>query len=391
MTLGDTSLRAKGVAIPQTPRDYFTYVRNDAFFYTFTGLIIKHFKIKNMKRLLLLGIIATALYSCNETPKTEEVQDEQAVNQYEGLQEKAKGFFGELPLVAENEANPITAEKVELGKMLYYENRLSKDNTQSCNTCHDLDTYGVDNKPTSEGNNGGLGTRNSPTTLNAALHMTQFWDGREPDVEAQAGGPVLNPVEMEMPSEEAVVERLSAIEEYQEWFAKAFPEDETPITYDNMKKAIGAFERKLITPSKFDDFLAGNEEALTNEEKEGLETYIETGCTTCHAGNALGGNMYQKFGLFGNYWDLTKSKVVDNGRFDLTQNEADKYIFKVPSLRNIEHTYPYFHDGSVADLGESVKIMAKAELNKDLSAEDVDKIVTFLKTLNGEVPAELKQ
>ena len=344
-----------------------------------------------MKKLLLMGIIATALYSCNEATETEEVKDDQAVNQYEGLQEKAKGFFGSLPLVAENEANPITVEKVELGKMLYYENRLSKDNTQSCNTCHDLDTYGVDNKPTSEGNNGGLGTRNSPTTLNAALHITQFWDGREPDVEAQAGGPVLNPVEMEMPSEAAVVERLSAIDEYKEWFGKAFPEDETPITYDNMKKAIGAFERKLITPSRFDDFLAGDQDALSNEEKEGLEIYIGVGCTTCHMGNALGGNMYHKFGLFGNYWDLTKSKVIDNGRFDVTQNEADKYIFKVPSLRNIEHTYPYFHDGSVDDLGESVKIMAKAELNKDLSVDEVAKIVTFLKTLNGEVPAELKQ
>ena len=345
-----------------------------------------------MKKTLLLGAVAISLIACNEAPKQESESEAQVIeNKYEGLAQKAKGFFGELPMVAENEANPVTTEKVELGKKLYFDNRLSKDNSQSCNTCHNLDTYGVDNQPTSKGNNGGLGTRNSPTTLNAALHMTQFWDGREPDVEAQAGGPVLNPVEMEMPNEESVVKRLSEVEEYRELFTKAFPEDEDAITYENMKKAIGAFERKLITPSKFDDYLAGNEAALTDEEKEGLETYISVGCTTCHMGNVLGGQMYQKFGLFGNYWELTKSEKIDNGRFDVTQNEADKYFFKVPSLRNIEYTAPYFHDGSVADLGESVRIMAKTELNKDLTKEEVASIVTFLKTLNGEVSAELKQ
>jgi len=345
-----------------------------------------------MKKILLLGVVATAFLACNEAPKQEEKTEAQVVeNKFEGLAEKAKGLFGELPLVAENKDNIVTAEKVDLGKKLYFDNRLSKDNTQSCNTCHNLDTYGVDNQPTSKGNNGGLGNRNSPTTLNAALHMTQFWDGREPDVEAQAGGPVLNPVEMEMPSEEAVVERLSKVEEYKGLFAKAFPDDENPISYENMKKAIGAFERKLITPSRFDDFLAGKEDALTDIEKAGLEKYIEVGCTTCHMGNVLGGQMYQKFGLFANYWDLTKSEKIDNGRFDVTQNEADKYSFKVPSLRNIEHTAPYFHDGSITDLGESVKIMAKTELNKDLTAEEVASIVTFLKTLNGEVLAELKQ
>ena len=344
-----------------------------------------------MKRLLLLGIAAATIYSCSEAPKTEDVTEEVAVDQYEGLLEKSQALFGELPLVAVNEANPITDEKVELGKKLYYDNRLSKDNTQSCNTCHNLDTYGVDNKALSEGNNGGLGTRNSPTVLNAALHTTQFWDGRDADVEAQAGGPVLNPLEMEMESEEAVVEKLSAVKEYQELFAQVYPEDAKPITFKNMQKAIGAFERMLITPSKFDDYLAGNQDALSNEEKKGLDTYIKVGCTTCHMGNALGGNMFQKFHLFGDYWELTKSEKVDFGRFDVTKNEADKYIFKVPSLRNVEHTYPYFHDGSITDLSESVNIMAKAELNRELTADETASIVTFLKTLNGEVPVELKQ
>ncbi len=345
-----------------------------------------------MKKILLLAVVFVSLIACNEATKEENTTNTKVVEKkYDGLAQKAKGFFGELPLVAENKENPVTEEKVQLGKKLYFDNRLSKDNTQSCNTCHNLDTYGVDNQPTSKGNNGGLGTRNSPTTLNAALHMSQFWDGREPDVEAQAGGPVLNPVEMEMPSEEAVVNRLSGVEEYKQLFAKAFPNDEDAVSYENMKKAIGAYERKLITPSKFDDYLEGSEDALTDEEKEGLETYIKVGCTTCHMGNVLGGQMYQKFGLFGNYWDLTKSEKIDNGRFDVTKNEADKYFFKVSSLRNIEYTGPYFHDGSVADLKESVKIMAKAELNKDLTEEELASIVTFLKTLNGEVPSELKQ
>jgi len=348
-----------------------------------------------MKKILITALAGISLISCNNTTTTDNNGDAsgkvKVENKYEGLIEKAKGFFGELPLVAENPENEITDLKVTLGKKLYYDNRLSKDNTQSCNTCHNLDTYGVDNGSFSKGNDGGFGGRNSPTTLNAALHISQFWDGREPDVEAQAGGPVLNPVEMAMPSEDAVVERLSGIEEYKTMFAETFPDSEDAITYNNMKKAIGAFERKLITPSVFDNYLAGDESALSDAEKEGLQTYMEVGCTTCHAGNVLGGNMYQKFGLFGNYWDLTKSEKVDNGKFDITQNEADKYIFKVPSLRNIEKTYPYFHDGSVADLSESIKIMAKIQLNKDLTAEQIESIQTFLKTINGEVPADLKQ
>ena len=295
-------------------------------------------------------------------------------------------FFGKLPTVAENAKNPITKEKITLGKKLYFDNRLSKDNTQSCNTCHNLETYGVDNEPLSKGNNGELGGRNSPTTLNAALHITQFWDGREPDVEAQAGGPVLNPVEMAMPSEEFVVNRLSKIDEYVELFKIAFPDEEKSITYENMKKAIGAFERKLITPSKFDDYLAGNNDAINEEEKKGLETFINSGCTTCHSGSLLGGSMYQKFGLTVNYWEYTNSKNIDNGRFDVTKNEADKYIFKVPSLRNITKTFPYFHDGSVNDLSEAVSIMGKTELNKDLTDKEIESIVAFLQTLTGVLP-----
>lgn len=223
------------------------------------------------------------------------------------------------------------------------------------------------------------------------MHISQFWDGREPDVEAQAGGPILNPVEMAMPSEEAVIKRLNSIEEYPQLFKEAFPESEKAISYDNVKKAIGAYERKLITPTRFDEYINGKDEGLSVEEKKGLQTFINTGCTTCHSGTLLGGSMYQKFGLFGDYAELTKSKNVDKGKFDLTKNDSDMHIFKVPSLRNIEKTAPYFHDGSVKDLLESIHIMAKLQLNKDLTDQEVKDIAVFLKSLTGDIPAELKK
>ena len=343
-----------------------------------------------MKNTLLLALLSIALFSCNSSSEKEAAPVE-PVKDYTELETKAKAFFGLLPEYAENTENPITPEKVALGKALYYDVRLSKDNTQSCNTCHNLDTYGVDNLPVSPGNNkGSFGTRNSPTTLNAALHIAQFWDGRMKDVEEQAGGPILNGVEMAMPSEKDVEIRFAGIKEYQEMFKAAFPESKQAITYKNIQKAIGAFERKLITPTKFDDFLAGKSDALTNEEKDGLETFMEAGCTSCHLGNALGGNMFQKFGIFGNYWETTKSAKIDEGKFEVTKNEADKYIFKVPSLRNIVKTGPYLHDGSVTSLEKTIKIMGKLQLNKELTDEQEKQIITFLNTLTGEVPAELK-
>ncbi len=334
-----------------------------------------------MRNLIIAVFVLTFLAGCGGDKKAE--GQAQTAN---ALLQNARNLFGTLPRVAENPANPLSDQKVALGKKLYFDVRLSRDNTQSCNTCHDLATFGVDNKPFSEGNDGKLGGRNSPTTLNAALHFAQFWDGREPDVEAQAGGPVLNPVEMAMPDEKTVEKRLAAIDDYVRLFAEAFPGEKNPVNYDNIKKAIGAFERTLITPSRFDDYLAGKESALNEKEKAGLETFINSGCTTCHSGNLLGGTMYQKFGLFGNYWEYTKSGKIDNGRFDVTGNEADKYFFKVPSLRNIEKTYPYFHDGSVQELREAVQIMAQSQLNKKLSDKELDDIIAFLKTLTGETP-----
>ncbi len=337
----------------------------------------------------LIFVSLLAIVACNNTQTQNPVADKQeSAPEVNELHDWAKTIFSTLPEVAENKDNPITEEKVSLGKKLYYDKILSKDNTISCNSCHDIARFGVDQLATSPGNDGIHGNRNSPTTLNAALHATQFWDGREPDVEAQAGGPVLNPVEMAMASEEEVIQRLSAHNEYPGLFASAFPEADAAISYDNMKKAIGAFERTLITESRFDKYLAGDVKALNETELAGLNDFKEAGCQTCHMGNALGGNMFQKFGVYGDYWELTKSETIDNGKFDLSGNEAEKYFFKVPSLRNIEHTFPYFHDGSVKDLKESVKIMAKAELNKELTEEQADNIVAFLKSLTGEIKAE---
>ena len=343
-----------------------------------------------MKKIAILLLTGALIISCSKEKKATQ-KSETKTSEYTALQTKAQSLFGELPKVADSEANPVTPEKVPLGKKLYFEKKLSKNETQSCNTCHNLNTYGVDNNPTSPGDaKGTLGTRNSPTTLNAALHIAQFWDGREPDVEAQAGGPILNPVEMGMPNEKLVIERLKKDKTYQDLFKKAFPEDNDPVTYANLKKAIGAFERKLVTPSRFDQFLAGDEKALNKEELEGLKLFIDKGCTTCHSGNALGGQMFQKFGLFGDYWDYTKSKSIDKGKAEVTKKDADNYIFKVPGLRNISKTYPYFHDGSVNDLNEAIKILAKLQLNKELTDAEVKSIAVFLESLTGEVPKELK-
>lgn len=350
-------------------------------------LAFKFFKMKQ-----LLGILSILLFavSCGSNSSQEQAKQTEK-DPYAGLVERAKPIFGTLPAIADNPNNPITDEKVALGKKLYFDVRLSKDDKISCNTCHNLNTYGVDNLPVSPGNDEGtFGTRNSPTVLNAAFHKMQFWDGRAKDVEEQAGGPIVNPVEMAIKDEAFLENKLSKIEEYQIEFAKVYPEETNPVTYENIQNAIGAFERKLVTPSPFDAYLAGDNNALTAEQKEGLDKFISVGCIACHSGNQLGGQMFQKFGTFGNYWEMTHSEPIDEGRFEVTKNEADKYMFKVPTLRNVEKTAPYFHDGSIKDLNESVKIMAKLQLNKDLTDEEVNSIVAFLGSLTGEVPEEYR-
>jgi cytochrome c peroxidase len=291
----------------------------------------------------------------------------------------ALGMFQPILEAAENPANPLTDAKIDLGRMLYYDTRLSKNRTVSCNSCHDLASFGDDGLPTSKGIDGQIGGRSAPTVYNAAIHIAQFWDGRAADVEAQAVGPVLNPIEMGMPDEGYVLRVLKSIPGYVEAFAKAFPEDKEPLTYANVGKAIGAFERKLMTPSPFDDFLKGDEKALTDVEKHGLNLFVTTGCTVCHNGMGVGGHLYQKLGL------VKEWPTKDLGRFEATKNEADKYFFKVPSLRNITETGPYLHDGSIASLEEIVAKMAEYQLGRTISAEDTKAIVAFLGSLKGRV------
>jgi cytochrome c peroxidase len=341
-----------------------------------------------MKNLLYLFIFGFLFTACQQNANTE-ANDTDAVDSASiELQAKAAKMFAPVPEQAESAENPLTAEKIALGNILYFDTRLSMDGTQSCNTCHNLSTFGVDNQPTSKGDDGSLGTRNSPTSIHAALQFVQFWDGRSPHVEDQAGGPVLNPVEMGMPDSASVEKRLAEVEGYQKLFAKAFPEDENPISYVNMTLAIGAFERTLMPTSPFDEYLKGNMEALSAEEQDGLKLFMDKGCTTCHNGVGIGGGMYQKFALFGNYWDYTHSAVIDSGRYVVTGNEADLFVFKTPLLRNITETGPYFHDGSISELSEAVKIMGKTELNIDLSDEETQSIVAFLGSLKAPLTEE---
>ncbi|MEQ1815329.1 MAG: cytochrome c peroxidase [Nitrosomonas sp.] len=284
-----------------------------------------------------------------------------------------KQFFEPLPAaIIDKEKN---AALIKLGKKLYLEPRLSINDQISCNSCHRLDNFGVDSQATSPGHEGKRGGRNSPTSMNAALHIAQFWDGRAKDVEEQALGPILNPIEMGMPDEDAVVNKLKKIEEYKALFAEAFKDEKNPIQYKNVGKAIGAYERTLLTPSRFDDFLNGDETALNENEKRGLQKFVHMGCATCHNGVALGGNSYKKIGLVKPY------ETKDMGRFEITGLEIDKKVFKVPSLRNITKTAPYFHDGSVATLDEAIEEMAEHQLGREVGPGFITDVKAFLGSL----------
>ena len=321
---------------------------------------------KLIKLSLILSIILVVGFNCKSKDKETEELIQKANQIFKPLPDKMPGF--------EN----VTKDQIELGKLLYFDKRLSINDQQSCNSCHVLDNNGpgVDNKPVSDGAlPGKKGDRNSPTVLNAGFHIAQFWDGRAKDLVEQAKGPILNPVEMAMPSEAAVVKKISAIQEYKDLFPKAFPNEKEAITYENIAKAIAAFESTLITKDRFDDFLKGDVNALTQEEKKGLKTFMDVGCIQCHNGALLGGNSYQKMGKLNPY------ETKDLGRYNVTKKEEDKYVFKVPSLRNVALTAPYFHDGQAKTLEDAVKQMAWLQLNKKLTDEEVQSIVAFLKSL----------
>jgi cytochrome c peroxidase len=282
--------------------------------------------------------------------------------------------------IAENGAEP-SDEKVALGRMLYHEKRLSKSQELSCNSCHQLDKYGVDAQKTSTGHRGQHGDRNAPTVYHAAGHFEQFWDGRAGTVEQQALGPIMNPGEMAAPSEAYVLQVLKSMPEYVAAFAKAFPAEKEPLTFVNVGRAIGAFERKLTTRARWDDYLEGKADALTDKEVEGLKLFTNLGCMVCHTGEFLGGSMYEKVGTVES-WPNQK----DQGRFALTKRDGDRMLFKVPSLRNISETAPYFHDGSAETMDQAVTMMGRHQLGLELDKAEVEAIVSWLRSLKGTLP-----
>jgi cytochrome c peroxidase len=283
----------------------------------------------------------------------------------------------------------LNESKVKLGEKLFHDSRLSGDNTISCASCHDLNTGGTDRLVNSIGIQKQLhfvNSVNSPTVFNSGFNFKQFWDGRAETLEDQVETPLLSDHEMGGKSWLEVVNKLKQSSEYVSWFKQLYSDGITHDNIDNIKDAIATFERSLYTPnSRFDQFLRGEQNALTEEEKEGYHRFKSYGCVSCHQGMLLGGNMFQSFGLHGDYFrDRGNVTKADLGRFNVTGDERDRYVFKVPSLRNVVLTSPYFHDGSAATLEEAIKVMAKYQLGRQLPQTDIDLIIKFLNTLTGE-------
>lgn len=291
-------------------------------------------------------------------------------------------YFAPLPKRMDPPGGQTSQPRIDLGRMLFYEPVLSEGHDVSCNSCHALNAFGADGRRVSFGHKGQEGSRNAPTVYNAAAQIAQFWDGRAPSVEEQAKGPILNPSEMGMPNPKAVLDHMKSSAKYRTAFAAAFPGKSDPITYDNVGRAIGEFERGLVTPGRWDTFLEGDTSALTAQEKRGVKTFVTAGCTSCHSGAAVGGQMFQKVGLV-HPWPLKP----DSGRFAVTKNPADLYVLKVPALRNVEKTGPYFSFGEVASLDSAIRMMGQYQRGLALSPTQVQDIHAWLRTLTGEIPS----
>jgi cytochrome c peroxidase len=323
-----------------------------------------------MKRLLSTVLMTTALSGAAAADE---------------LRDMALDFFEPLPSTVPQIAdNRVTPEKVELGKALFFDPRLSASGVFSCYSCHNLTTGGDDNQETSIGHGWQKGPRNSPTVLNAVLNEAQFWDGRADDLKAQAKGPIQAGVEMANTPENVVV-TLNSMGQYIDWFKAAFPDEGDPVTFDNMARAIEAFEATLITPAPFDAFLNGDDMALTEDQKAGLTLFVDKGCVACHSGVNVGGHGYYPFGLI----EKPGADILppdDKGRFAVTATVDDEYVFRAAQLRNVAVTAPYFHSGKVWDLKVAVQIMADSQLGEELSDQEADQLVAFLNSLTGEVP-----
>ncbi len=304
----------------------------------------------------------------------------------EELMTAARAHFNPIPTTPPAlPGNPATLAKVELGKMLYFDPRLSASHAISCNSCHSVGLGGVDAQETSIGHHWQRGGRNAPTVFNAVFNTAQFWDGRAKDLEAQAGGPMVNPIEMASPTAH-VAAQLAAIPGYVTAFRAAFPDESSPVTLANAQKAIAVFEAVLITPNApFDKFLKGEVAALTATEKSGLRLFMDKGCVACHRGINIGGSMYAPFGIV----EKPGASILppgDKGRIMVTKTASDEYVFKVPTLRNIALTAPYFHSGKAWDLRQAVAVMGTSQLGVQLTDDETDRIVSFLQSLTGEQP-----
>ena len=301
------------------------------------------------------------------------------------LRDAALEQFRALPsTVPAIKDNPVTPAKIELGKSLFFDPRLSASGVFSCYSCHNLTTGGDDNMETSVGHGWQKGPRNAPTALNAVLNEAQFWDGRADDLKAQAKGPIQAGVEMNS-TPENVVKTLNSMPEYVALFKKAFPGDKDPVSFDNMARAIEVFEATLITPdARFDKFLKGDATALSDVEKEGLKLFMANECVSCHGGVNMGGDDYYPLGVV----SKPREEIIagDKGRFAITAAKDDEFAFKSPSLRNIELTPPYFHSGVVWSLEESIEVMNDSQVGADLAEGDIGKIAAFLRTTTGKQP-----
>lgn len=302
------------------------------------------------------------------------------------LMKAARRTFRPIPsVVPAVKDNPVTHEKIELGKMLFFDPRISASGIISCNTCHNLGTGGVDAGPTSVGHGWQLGPRRAPTVYNAVFNVAQFWDGRAPDLKAQAKGPVQASAEMNA-TPEHVINTLSSMSDYVIMFKKAFPDEASPVTFDNFARAIEAFEAILITPAApFDQYLEGNANALNDQQKAGLKLFVETGCSSCHNGINVGGQEFFPFGAVERP-GASLLPSADKGRSAVTNVVSDEYVFRAAPLRNVALRPPYFHSGQVWSLKKAVGVMAEVQLGAKLSDQEQDDIVAFLNSLTGQLP-----
>jgi cytochrome c peroxidase len=309
----------------------------------------------------------------------------------DSLLKDAKQVFQQLPKDAATKEHPIPADRVELGRQLFFDPRLSVDGTVSCSRCHLPALYGTDGLAKAQGVYDRPNDRRAPTVLNAALQFKQHWRGDRDSVEDQARQAFTGHASFGNADDAATLAKLQAIPGYEPLFRKGFAEQKEPLTLDHLAAAIGAYERTLITPSRFDEYLGGKSDALSAIEQRGLRLFMNLGCADCHSGALLGGNSFEKFGVDSDYWKATNSKTIDRGRFDVTKKPEDMYVFKVAPLRNVATASAYFHDGSVAALPDAVRVMAHVQLDTDLATSQVDELTAFLRSLTGSLPENFRE